>query len=245
VDEYSKTNIDSIYAIGDVTNRIALTPVALMEGGALAKTLFNNQPTKPDHKFVATAVFSQPHIGTCGYTEEEAVEEFGDVDVYTSTFKPMKSGFIGSDQRALYKVVVDHKTDKVIGMHLIGPDSGEIMQVLYYLLARLLTTVFCFLVLEVAHWYCLTPDTCCCWKWECPRKHKFLDWSGCCYRFMSHLKGAIHLKPIVCHHDFLSVHAPRACSNRYSRGSVLRMCQVCENLLCQYPCACFAFNFAQ
>jgi hypothetical protein len=129
VDEYSKTNIDSIYAIGDVTNRMALTPVALMEGGALAKTLFNDQPTKPDHKFVATAVFSQPHIGTCGLSEEEAVEEHGDVDVYTASFKPMRSGFIGSDMRALYKIVVDHKTDRVLGMHLIGPDSGEIMQV--------------------------------------------------------------------------------------------------------------------
>ena len=128
VDEYSKTNIDNIYAVGDITDRMALTPVALMEGGAVAHTLFNDTPTKPDHKFIPTAVFSQPHIGTCGYTESEAVEEFKDVDVFTSAFKPMRSGFIGKEQRGYYKIIVDAATDKVVGMHMLGPDSGEIMQ---------------------------------------------------------------------------------------------------------------------
>lgn len=128
VDEYSKTNIDNIYAVGDITDRMALTPVALMEGGAVANTLFNDNPTKPEHKFIATAVFSQPHIGTCGYTEAEAVEEFKDVDVFTSSFKPMRLGFIGKETRGYYKIIVDASSDKVVGMHMLGPDSGEIMQ---------------------------------------------------------------------------------------------------------------------
>ena len=129
VDEYSKTNIDNIYAVGDITDRMALTPVALMEGGAVANTLFNNNPTKPDHMFVPTAVFSQPHIGTCGYPEDKAVEKFGDVDVFTSGFTPMRIGFAGGLTRGYYKIIVDKNSDRVVGMHMIGPDSGEIMQV--------------------------------------------------------------------------------------------------------------------
>lgn len=99
VDEYSKTSADNIYACGDITDRMALTPVALMEGGAIAKTLFNNEPTKPDHQYIPTAVFSQPHIGTCGHTEASAVEEFGDVNVFTSGFTPMRIGFAGGETR--------------------------------------------------------------------------------------------------------------------------------------------------
>lgn len=129
VDEYSKTSVASIYAVGDITDRMALTPVALMESGAVANTLFNNCPTKPSHEFVPTAVFSQPHIGTCGYSEASAVDMYGDVDVYTSSFKPMRNGFSGNEVRGFYKIIVDATTDRVVGMHCVGPDSGEIMQV--------------------------------------------------------------------------------------------------------------------
>ena len=128
VDEYSRTNIENIFAIGDITDRLALTPVALMEGGAVAHTLFNDKPTKPDHVYVPTAVFCQPHMGTCGYTEDGAVKEFKDVDVFTNDFSPMRIGFAGGKMRGYYKVLVDRGSDRVVGMHLIGPDSGEIMQ---------------------------------------------------------------------------------------------------------------------
>jgi glutathione reductase (NADPH) len=129
VDEFSKTSVDSIYAIGDITNRVALTPVALMEGGAVAHTLFNDCPTKPSYEFVPTAVFSQPHIGTCGYSEAAAVDKYSDVDVFTSSFKPMRNSFAGNDVRGFYKIIVDATSDRVVGMHCVGPDSGEIMQV--------------------------------------------------------------------------------------------------------------------
>lgn len=129
MDEYSKTNVDSVYAVGDITNRMALTPVALYEAGAVAKTLFNNDPSKAEHDYIATAVFSQPNIGTCGFSEAAALEKFGDIDVYTSSFKPMRNGFSGNETRGFYKIIVDATSDRVVGMHIMGPDSGEIMQV--------------------------------------------------------------------------------------------------------------------
>lgn len=129
VDEYSKTSADNIYAIGDITDRLALTPVALMEGGSMAKTLFGDEPTKPDHLYVPTAVFSQPHIGTVGYTEAGAVDAFGDVDVFTSSFKPMRNSISGNESRGFQKILVDAGSDRVVGMHMVGPEAGEIMQV--------------------------------------------------------------------------------------------------------------------
>lgn len=128
VDELSKTTADNIYAVGDITNRLALTPVALMEGMALSQTLFNDNPTKPDHKMIPTAVFSHPNMGTVGYGEEEAVEEFGDVDVYTSSFKPMRNSLSGNESKCFMKIIVDAKSDRVIGMHMVGPEAGEIIQ---------------------------------------------------------------------------------------------------------------------
>merc|ERR1711871_1790734 len=113
----SQTNVPSIWAIGDVTDRINLTPVALMEGMALAATLFKDQPTKPNHENVASAVFTQP-----------AVAEFGDVDIFTSDFRPMKNVLSGSSERSFMKIVVDAKNDKVLGVHMVGVDSAEIMQ---------------------------------------------------------------------------------------------------------------------
>lgn len=129
VDEFSKTSVENIYAVGDITDRMALTPVALLEGMCLAKTLFNDQPIKPDHKNIPTAVFSQPHIGTVGYGEEEAVEKFGDIDVYSSSYRPMRNTISGNESRGFMKILVDASNDKVVGIHIVGPEAGEMMQV--------------------------------------------------------------------------------------------------------------------
>ncbi|KAL8089445.1 glutathione reductase, chloroplastic [Apium graveolens] len=128
VDEYSRTSVPSIWAVGDVTDRINLTPVALMEGGALAKTLFANEPSKPDFRAVPSAVFSQPPIGQVGLTEEQAVEEFGDVDVFTSNYRPLKATLSGLPDRVFMKMIVCAKTNKVLGLHVCGEDSPEIVQ---------------------------------------------------------------------------------------------------------------------
>ncbi|EPS68978.1 chloroplast glutathione reductase [Genlisea aurea] len=128
VDEYSRTSIPSIWAVGDVTDRINLTPVALMEGGALARTLFQNEPTKPDHRFVPSAVFSQPPIGQVGLSEEQAIKEYGDIDVYTANFRPLKATLSGLPDRVFLKLIVCSKTDRVVGLHMCGDDSPEILQ---------------------------------------------------------------------------------------------------------------------
>uniref|UniRef100_A0A1J3EVF0 Glutathione reductase n=1 Tax=Noccaea caerulescens TaxID=107243 RepID=A0A1J3EVF0_NOCCA len=128
VDEYSQTSVPSIWAVGDVTDRINLTPVALMEGVALAKTLFHNEPTKPDYRAVPCAVFSQPPIGTVGLTEEQAIEQFGDIDVYTSNFKPLKATLSGLPDRVFMKLIVCANSNKVLGVHMCGEDSPEIIQ---------------------------------------------------------------------------------------------------------------------
>ncbi|XP_078164311.1 glutathione reductase isoform X2 [Carex rostrata] len=128
VDEYSRTTVESIWAVGDATDRINLTPVALMEGGAFAKTVFANEPTKPDHRAVPSAVFSQPPIGQVGLTEEQAIEEYGDVDVYTSNFRPLKATVSGLPDRVYMKMLVCANSGKVLGVHMCGDDSPEIIQ---------------------------------------------------------------------------------------------------------------------
>jgi len=128
VDEYSKTNVDNIYAIGDITDRMALTPVALHEGHCLADTLYGGKDRKPDHKYIASAVFSQPEIGNVGYTEDDAVKEFKNVTVYKSTFKPMAYSFTGREVKMLMKLVVDDNTDRVVGVHICGSGAGEMIQ---------------------------------------------------------------------------------------------------------------------
>ncbi|XP_051141669.1 glutathione reductase, chloroplastic isoform X2 [Andrographis paniculata] len=128
VDEYSRTSVPSIWAVGDVTDRINLTPVALMEGGAVAKTLFANEPTKPDHGAVPSAVFSQPPIGQVGLTEEQAINEYSDIDVYTANFRPLKATLSGLSDRVFMKLIVCSKTNKVVGLHMCGEDSPEIIQ---------------------------------------------------------------------------------------------------------------------
>ena len=128
VDEYSKSTVDSVYAIGDCTDRMMLTPVAIAEGMALANTLFNKQPTKPSYLNVPTAVFSTPNCGTVGLTEAEAIERGHQVDIYRSTFKPLKHTLTGRDERTMMKLVVDQTTDRVLGCHMVGADAGEITQ---------------------------------------------------------------------------------------------------------------------
>lgn len=128
VDQYSRTSVDSIWSVGDVTDRINLTPVALMEGVAFAKTVFGGEPTKPDYRAVPSAVFSQPPISQVGLTEEQAIQEYGDVDIFTANFRPLKATISGLPDRVLMKMVVCAKSNKVLGVHMCGEDSPEIIQ---------------------------------------------------------------------------------------------------------------------
>ncbi|TYJ42753.1 hypothetical protein E1A91_A03G108800v1 [Gossypium mustelinum] len=129
VDEYSRTRIPSVWAVGDVTNRMNLTPVALMEGTCFAKTVFGKEPSKPDYSHVPCAVFSIPPLSVVGLSEEQAIEQAnGDVLVFTSTFNPMKNTVSGRQEKTVMKLVVDAETDKVLGASMCGPDAPEIMQ---------------------------------------------------------------------------------------------------------------------
>ena len=128
VDAWSRTNVEHIFAVGDVTDRINLTPVAIREGHCFAETVFNDNPISPDHEDVPTAVFSQPAIGTCGLTETEAEARYPALDVYLSTFRPLKHTLSGRDQRSVMKLLVDAATDRVVGCHLLDPDAAEIVQ---------------------------------------------------------------------------------------------------------------------
>jgi glutathione reductase (NADPH) len=128
VDAYSRTNVPSIWAIGDVTDRINLTPVALHEGICFARTVFGGIPTEPDHRDVASAVFSTPNIGTVGLTEAEARERHGELRIYRAAFRPLRHTLTGRDEKTLVKLVVDAASDRVVGAHMLGPEAGEIIQ---------------------------------------------------------------------------------------------------------------------
>jgi glutathione reductase (NADPH) len=128
VDEFSRTSLPHIYAIGDVTNRVNLTPVAIREGHAFADTVFGGKPTAVDHANVPTAVFSEPEVGAVGLTEAQACERFVKVDIYKTSFRPMKMSLAGRDTRAFFKLVVDGETDRVLGCHIVGPDAAEMIQ---------------------------------------------------------------------------------------------------------------------
>jgi glutathione reductase (NADPH) len=128
VDAFSKTSAGNIWAVGDVTDRINLTPVAIREGQAFAETEFRGKPMSFDHKDVATAVFSQPPVGSVGLSEAQARHEFGKVDIYRSVFRPMKYAFMNGDESMLMKLVVDAKTDRVLGCHIVGSDGPEMIQ---------------------------------------------------------------------------------------------------------------------
>jgi glutathione reductase (NADPH) len=128
VDPLSQTSVPHIHAVGDVTNRVNLTPVAIREGHAFADTVFGGKPTPVDHTNVPTAVFSEPEVGAIGLTEAEACARLAKVDVYKTTFRPMKMSLAGRDTRAFFKLVVDGETDRVVGCHIVGPDAGEMIQ---------------------------------------------------------------------------------------------------------------------
>jgi glutathione reductase (NADPH) len=128
VDRYSRTNIDSIHAIGDVTNRINLTPVATAEAMWLARTLFRGEPTPVDHENVATAVFANPNVATVGLSEEKARERFGALDIYKASFRSLKLTMTEKKERTFMKLVVDRASQRVVGAHMIGADAGEVIQ---------------------------------------------------------------------------------------------------------------------
>jgi glutathione reductase (NADPH) len=129
VDDYSRTSVASIYAIGDVTNRINLTPVAIREGGAFSETVFGGKPTVVDHANVPTAVFSDPEVGAVGLTEAEARAQLDRTDVYRAMFKPLKATLSGRDTTVLLKLVVDGETDRVVGCHIVGEGAAEMIQI--------------------------------------------------------------------------------------------------------------------
>jgi len=127
VDDYSQTAVPSVFAIGDVTNRINLTPVAIREGMAFSRTVFEGQPTPVDHDLVASAVFTQPELGTIGLTEEQARDQ-EPIEVYCTSFRPMRTAFAGSNARVLMKLIVAQESRKVLGVHIVAPEAGEMIQ---------------------------------------------------------------------------------------------------------------------
>jgi glutathione reductase (NADPH) len=130
VDEYSRTNVESIYAVGDVTNRVELTPVAIHEAMCLIDTLYHDRPTSPDHDLIATAVFSQPEIGTVGLSEDEASSRYDELEIYRAEFRPMKATLSGRKEKTVMKLVVNAEDRKVLGAHILGHDAGELAQIL-------------------------------------------------------------------------------------------------------------------
>ncbi len=130
VDEYSHTNVENIWALGDVTDRVNLTPVAIHEAMCFVSTVFGGKPLPVDHELIPTAVFSQPSIGVCGLTEEAARLRFKHIDIYKAEFRPMKHTLSGREERMLMKLIVDADNDKVLGCHILGADAGEIIQCL-------------------------------------------------------------------------------------------------------------------
>ncbi|EGP07858.1 glutathione reductase [Bradyrhizobiaceae bacterium SG-6C] len=129
VNEFSQTSVPNIYAVGDVTHRINLTPVAIREGHAFADTVFGNRPVSVDHADIPTAVFTQPEVGTVGLTEAEARAQYTHVDVYKTDFRSLKSTMSGSQSRVMMKLIVDASTDRILGCHVVGPEAGELIQV--------------------------------------------------------------------------------------------------------------------
>jgi glutathione reductase (NADPH) len=129
VDDYSRSSVPSIYAVGDVTHRVNLTPVAIREGHAFADTVYGGKPMPVDHTNVPTAVFSEPELGVIGMTETQARKRLAKLDVYKTTFRPMKATLSGRDTRCFMKLLVDGITDRVVGCHLVGPDAGELIQI--------------------------------------------------------------------------------------------------------------------
>lgn len=130
VDDYSRTNVPHIFALGDVTDRVQLTPVAIHEAMCFIETEYKNNPTKPDHELIATAVFSQPEIGTVGLSEEEAGRKYPELEVYRAQFRPMKATLSGRQEKTIMKLIVNAADRKVVGAHILGHEAGEMAQLL-------------------------------------------------------------------------------------------------------------------
>ncbi|WP_416066380.1 glutathione-disulfide reductase [Rhizobium sp. ZK1] len=130
VDNYSRTNVENIYALGDVTDRVQLTPVAIHEAMCFIETEYKNNPTKPDYDLIPTAVFSQPEIGTVGLSEEEAGKRYQELEVYRAQFRPLKATLSGRAEKMMMKLIVDAASRKVVGAHILGHDAGEMAQIL-------------------------------------------------------------------------------------------------------------------
>lgn len=128
VDEYSRTNLPNVFAVGDVTNRVNLTPVALMEGHAFADSEFGGKPRTVNHRFIPSAVFSHPQVATVGFSEHDAKTHYGELEVYRSEFTPMKYTLSGRDEKTMMKLIVQASSNKVVGMHVVGMDAPEIVQ---------------------------------------------------------------------------------------------------------------------
>jgi glutathione reductase (NADPH) len=128
VDQYSRSNVENIYAVGDVTNRLQFTPIAIREGSAFVETVFGGQPTAVEYENVPVAVFGNPEVGSVGYTEEAARADFPSLDIYRTNVKPLPNRLAGRDERMLIKLIVDGETDRVLGCHLVGPNAGELIQ---------------------------------------------------------------------------------------------------------------------
>jgi glutathione reductase (NADPH) len=130
VDRFSRTNVDNIYAVGDVTDRVQLTPVAIHEAMCFLDTVYRGRPTAPDHELIATAVFSQPEIGTVGLSEEDAAKAHDEIEIYRAEFRPMRHTLSGRREKMIMKIVVNAADRKVLGVHILGPDAGELAQAL-------------------------------------------------------------------------------------------------------------------
>jgi glutathione reductase (NADPH) len=128
VDDYACTNVDNIFAVGDITNRINLTPVAIQEGHAFADTQFAGMNRMTDHDFVPSAVFSNPNVGSVGFSEHDAALHYGEIEVYRSEFRPMKHTLSGREEKSLMKLIVERTGRVVVGVHVVGPDAPEIVQ---------------------------------------------------------------------------------------------------------------------
>ncbi|AYD01104.1 glutathione-disulfide reductase [Neorhizobium sp. NCHU2750] len=130
VDDFSRTNVANIYALGDVTDRVQLTPVAIHEAMCFIETVYKNNPTSPDYDLIPTAVFSQPEIGTVGISEEEAIKRYAEIEVYRAEFRPMKATLSGRSERMIMKLLVDAESRKVVGAHILGHEAGEMAQII-------------------------------------------------------------------------------------------------------------------
>ena len=129
VDDYQRTNISNVYAIGDVTDRLNLTPVAIRDGIAFVDTVFNNKPTVPDHHLVPKAVFTKPEVGTVGLSELEVEKKGITFVVFKTEFKPLKNQLSGNPQKTLMKMIVEKKSDKILGVHIVGDGAAELIQI--------------------------------------------------------------------------------------------------------------------